>query len=360
MRAQGRLRPILLAALLCAAASAADADEPQVRSSAALPTLRIDPTGISVSGVSSGGYQAAQLQVAYSATFSGAGVIAAGPYFCAGTGYAWNLWRALNVCSDADDYVPFTGPPLLEPSLQAVQDFAAKGRIDDPANLRRARVYLFSGRLDTTVPPPVVGVATAFHQALAGDPRQVVFEARIDAAHAMVTETFGKACDVSAPPYLVDCDFDLAGALLEHIYGPLQPKSPTTREPIPFDQRPFVAAGRTAGMADTGYVYVPERCAEGAVCRLHVALHGCQQSASQIGDIFYRHAGYNAWAEANDIVVLYPQTVPMTTSWFGATLPWPNPKACWDWWGYTGPDFANKQGAQPQAIKAMIDAIAAR
>ena len=48
----------------------------------------VDPDRITVSGLSSGGYMAVQLAVAYSSMFSGVGVIAAGPYGCADTGGA--------------------------------------------------------------------------------------------------------------------------------------------------------------------------------------------------------------------------------------------------------------------------------
>ena len=60
-------------ATLCLAA-------PADASSSALP--RLDITGVYVTGVSSGGFMATQLQVAYSGTFGGAGIIAAGPYDC--------------------------------------------------------------------------------------------------------------------------------------------------------------------------------------------------------------------------------------------------------------------------------------
>ncbi len=53
---------------------------PASASPAGLPQL--DITGVYVTGVSSGGFMATQLQVAYSGTFDGAGVVAAGPYDC--------------------------------------------------------------------------------------------------------------------------------------------------------------------------------------------------------------------------------------------------------------------------------------
>ena len=106
-----------------------------------------------------------------------------------------------------------------------------------------------------------------------------------------------------------------------------------------------------------GHVYVPRACAAGKVCRLHLALHGCHQYDEEIGNVYYTHSGYNEWAESNDIIVLYPQAI-------ATTIPlsvWPfnlqtliNPNGCWDWWGYTGKDYANKEGVQIKAIMAMI------
>ena len=51
---------------------------------APLPQLVIDPAETTVSGLSSGGYMAVQMHVAFSATFrKGAGVVAGGPFYCA-------------------------------------------------------------------------------------------------------------------------------------------------------------------------------------------------------------------------------------------------------------------------------------
>jgi poly(3-hydroxybutyrate) depolymerase len=325
-----------------------------------LPKLRT--TDVTVSGISSGGFMAAQLQVAYAATVSGAGIIAAGPYGCAGDNYPWNLWRATNVCSDFADGLPFAGPPPLAPSLDAVRRAAAQGLIDNPAGLAADRVYLFSGSRDRTVPPAVMEVTAAFYRALLADPvQQVSFETAIPAAHAMITLDFGNACDVAKPPYLSDCDYSAAENLLAHLYGPLAPAvAPHDDGLIAFDQREFLAPPPSAsGLGDVGYLYLPRGCeVPGAGCRLHIVLHGCEQSREQIGDTFARHAGYNGVAEANRIVVLYPQARPVTMAWFGVTLPWPNPKGCWDWWGFTGRGYATREGVQPRAIKAMIDRLA--
>jgi poly(3-hydroxybutyrate) depolymerase len=145
--------------------------------------------------------------------------------------------------------------------------------------------------------------------------------------------------------------------VLGHIYGQLAPPSEANGELLHFDQREFVDTKRTHGLAEAGYVYVPERCAKGERCRLHAALHGCGQAAESIGDVFARHAGYDGWAEANAIVILYPQAATLTKSVGGVRMDWPNPQGCWDWWGFTGEDFAYRTGAQIRAVIAMIDRL---
>jgi poly(3-hydroxybutyrate) depolymerase len=157
-------------------------------------------------------------------------------------------------------------------------------------------------------------------------------------------------------PYLNDCHFDAAGELLKFIYtsrsltkAAAQPSSLHV-----FDQTEFT--GSSAGvraktmLASEGYVYIPEKCrAPGATCPVHVALHGCLQAAENVQDAFVRHAGYNEWAEGSGLIVIYPQAIKGPG----------NPNACFDWWGYTGPSYATKSGAQMKAIKAMIDRVSA-
>lgn len=81
---------------------------------------------------------------------------------------------------------------------------------------------------------------------------------------------------------------------------------------------------------------------------MHVAFHGCQQGYETIGDKYVKHAGYNEVAEANNIIVIYPQ---VSVSYFSPS----NPQGCWDWWGYndgyfTTPDYDLKKGAQMKAV----------
>ena len=159
--------------------------------------------------------------------------------------------------------------------------------------------------------------------------------------------------------WINNCNYDAAGRLLEHIYGHLNQRvgsSALSSSPQEFDQREFVTGGNPelVGLADTGYVYVPTAC-KTQTCRVHVVFHGCLQNSGTVDDAVAAHAGYNEWADANNLIVLYPQTV--TT-----VLPF-NPNGCWDWWGLSdllplNADFARKTGYQISAVRAMLDRLA--
>lgn len=341
---------VVVAAGLSVAASADTAVE-------SLPRLAVDPAGITVSGISSGGYMATHVHVAHSATVAGAAVIAAGPYHCAGDGYPRNLHRALNVCMNVEDWIPFLGPPELPRLVAETRRQAAAGAIDDPANLVDDRVFLFSGTFDRLVPTAVVATVGDYYETWL-PPESVVTVDSVPAGHAMATDGFGNVCTTSEHPWVNDCGYDTAGELLAHLYPPLADPVEPDGTLLAFDQTEFAADVAAISLNAVGFAYIPAVCAEGATCRLHVAFHGCRQHHDAIGDAFYRGAGYNRWAEANAIIVLYPQTAPLERSLLGISLMWPNPRACWDWWGFTGPDVHLKSGAQIRAVKAMIDRVA--
>jgi poly(3-hydroxybutyrate) depolymerase len=317
-----------------------------------LAAYTIDESGVTVSGVSSGGYMAQQLHVAYSSLIGGAAIIAGGPYHCAGGSYPFNMLIAMDRCMDATDGVPFFGPPGVEASISETHQAFGRGVIDDPSNLSGDQVWLFSGASDTTVPRAVMDVVADYYHRFSA---QVTYITDLAAGHAMITATDGaNACDATREPFINDCDYDAAGALLKTLYGTLkQPLTWNQTSLLAFDQSEFIDDPEVHGMAQVGYLYVPQNCAGQQRCRLHVALHGCGQTEDDIGDAFYTQTGYNDWAEANDIVILYPQAAART--WF--LLPWPNPEGCWDWWGYTGRQYHTQRGVQMRAIKAMVERL---
>ena len=67
------------------------------------------------------------------------------------------------------------------------------------------------------------------------------------------------------------------------------------------------------------------------------------------GERFPREAGYNRWAESNRLIVLYPQV--KASFW--------NPRGCWDWWGYSGSEYATKEGVQIRAVWSMLERLSA-
>ncbi len=296
-----------------------------------LPSLTIDPSEVSVSGLSSGGFMAVQAHVAYSATFKrGAGVVAGGPYYCS----EGSLANAIGRC------MAHSGDIQIPSLVNITNDWATGNLIDPVSNLGTSKVYLFSGTADNTVKAAVmddlqtyygsfVPVANTFHKNA------------IPSGHAMITDDFGGNCATTAPPFINDCDFDLAGEMLKHLYGRLNPRNngKLSGSLTAFDQRAFVSGH---GMATTGWVYIPQACAAGATCKLHVVFHGCKQNTATVDQQFVLNAGYNRWADTNNIVVLYPQT--STDA----------PNGCWDWWGYDSANFARKSGPQLAAVKAMV------
>ncbi|WP_414222677.1 depolymerase [Cupriavidus necator] len=312
-----------------------------------LRSYRANQTQTSVSGLSSGAFMAVQYQVAYSASVVGAGVIAGGPYYCA----AGNVFNA-PICMGQVPFVP-PNPALM---VTAAAGFASLNQIDSIANLQKTRIYVFSGTKDTVVHQQAVDATVSFFREVGVQKSNLVYVNNVPAGHAFITPSFGNECSENAPPYISHCfvgkqNYDQAGALLQHIYGILKPPSrKLTGKIIPFNQREFAAAA--TGMADTGYIYVPKSCEEGTECKVHVAFHGCKQSAAVVGDDFYAKTKYNYWADTNDILVLYPQVD-------ASTVPF-NPQGCWDWFGYTGGDYALKTGPQLSAVNAMVSRLLAK
>jgi poly(3-hydroxybutyrate) depolymerase len=358
----------LAAALgLALAASAACA---QTEKLGALP---IDASQVSVAGISSGAFMANQLHVAHSAGVMGAALIAGGLYGCAvqeveADGVQALASQAIGPCMK----VPFM---LDEVSAykKTVEELAAKGWIDPPSNLARAKLYVFTGGSDAVVDSATVEKARDLYLALGVPKANVTFEDRdgpaAHAGHSWVTKNYGGACSANASPYINDCNYDQSEAELKAIYGPglKVPAEKATGRLIAFDQTEFVPdrAAPANGLSRTGYVYVPKACEGGAAepCRLQVALHGCAQSAEAVGDVFTRKIGLNEWADANRIVVLYPQAHATTMADLPSNL-WLagmgalNPAGCWNWWGYSGDDqYLTRKGVQVGAIWKMIERL---
>jgi poly(3-hydroxybutyrate) depolymerase len=330
----------LLAALAACSSSAAVVT---------LPRLNIDKSQITVSGLSSGGFMANQLGYAYSGTFKGVGVFAGGPYMCAGhSNYTACMYNA-----------SITSGMLS--TMQADLNNWSGTANDALANVAAQKVFMFVGTSDYTVGPNPMNAVQTQYTSNGVTASNLSYVQRSGTAHVFPTDfdsTGNNACGSSSSPYIANCGYDGAKAALSKFYGTLSPRNnaPAAANYIEFDQTPYIAGN--PGMAASGWAYVPADCAGGAQCRLHVALHGCQQNHATIGDKFVRSTGYSRWADTNGIVVLFPQTrVDNTSRQTTASGSLPNPNGCWDWIGWYGSNFAQKAGTQMAAIKAMVDRV---
>jgi poly(3-hydroxybutyrate) depolymerase len=323
-----------------------------------LPSLGAKLDQTSVSGLSSGAYMAGQFQVAHSREVVGAAIIAGGPYGCSESLYAdvipgpgtalLNLTKAVNGCML--NALQAFGVPNPAQLADRARRLAERGRIDPIANVRDDRIYLFSGKDDRTVVPAIVAAARRFYEVLGVPETQILYVSDVPAGHGFVTEDKGPSCDHSGKPYIVDCGYDQAGALLKQIYGPLAPRAAEARGTfLLFDQEPFTRDLANHGLSESGIAYVPSACWEAGGCRVHVAFHGCGQNRTFVGEVFARDSGFARWADTNSLVVLFPQT---------ASTPL-NPQGCWDWWGYTGGDYLTRSAPQIMAVRRMVERLAA-
>lgn len=357
-----------------------------------LPHLRIDPSAISCSGISSGADFAVQLHIAFSKTIMGVGVYAGQAYHCAVTRFPDDV---LQHCADqpstqqgpgctshsapCDGCPPNTTlqydhcknfPERTKPAMLAAyaQQQSQLQHIDDVSNVARARVYLYRGTNDTVYLPGSVQAVGDVYEELGVPASRILFEKSVPSLHAMPTLDYGSPCGVPSVYAIEACAYDGAGAALQHIYSnTLRPRSTRGFDAsniFMFDQRPYFPAAAWPGLADEGYIYVPPQCIAGHVlCRLHVVLHGCTLYANnpKVNTTYVLHAGYNEWAATNDLVVLYPQGGGYPEHHRSGTAQ--QDTGCWDGYGQQpGPvdaaDYATRTGVQAQTVWNMVQALA--
>jgi len=295
---------------------------------------KIDLNSVTTSGLSAGAFMAVQFHIAYSSQVNGSGILAGGPYYCA----QGSLTTATTSCMAA--------PILLDVNklISTTDTFAREKKIDDTANLKRSKVFLFSGKKDTVVNPQVMEKCKQYYTHYI-DASNIKTEFTLNAEHTFPTLDFGNACTMRGSPYIGKCDYDGAGIVLNWLYGALKPKTTAVSSNIK-----SIKQDHATGLGPTAYYYVPTGCANNiTACSLHVAFHGCVQDIKSIGDKYYTKTGYNEWAEANNIIILYPQSESVILK---------NPNACFDWWGYGSANYAIKDAPQMNSVWNMIKAIA--
>jgi poly(3-hydroxybutyrate) depolymerase len=315
----------------------------------------VDPSKIFVAGISSGAFFAVQMDVAHSATFKGAAIYAGGVYWCAGAGGA-----ATALADCGGETLPTNSASYhstLVPSEAYLDEQSSLGTIDPTSHLKDKPIYLWSGTLDEVVNPLEMADLDSEYEHYGA---KVRFDNDFPAEHGWESPDGELACGTLGSPYMIKCSkgdevYDSVHKWLEMFYKDLKPRNfgKLSGTLSAFDQTEFGASSNLS-MAPTGSVFVPRSCAKGARCGFVLALHGCLQEASLIGDKWVTEAGINEWADRNDIVVVYPDTI-------ASSAPGPtNPNACFDWWGYSNqydPNYALKSGLQMTVLYAMVQRV---
>ncbi len=333
-------RRLTLAALLAFSLAACAHD-----AASGLPKLHVDPARVAVAGLSSGAYMATQSHMAWPEIFSGAVLVAGGPYGCADG----QLKTALSSCMSG------TPPVNVDALVARARARAHAGELGPLAALARSRVYVLHGKDDALVAEPVAKDAAVFYEKLR-DGDAALHGLRVDwdgdraFAHNLPVAARGEDCEKSEAPFLGHCGFDAAAKIFVEMFGaPPHAAATATGELRHFDQKAFLTQGKDAYLANDGYAYLPKTCLAGKSCGVLVVFHGCKQNADAIGEAFVRGAGFNRWADVYDIAVLYPQT--------RASFAPLNPQACWDWWGYSGANYDTRQGVQQQWLRHALTAL---
>ncbi|EED13603.1 conserved hypothetical protein [Talaromyces stipitatus ATCC 10500] len=250
-----------------------------------LGAYNVDPSSVSISGFSSGGFMTVQLGVAYSDVFNvGFGVFAGGPYDCA------RNQNAFNNCM-------FDNTPSIDIPTANMKSWSGV-EIAHVSNLRSRRIYMQTGSADEVIGPNVMRKLKAQLDQFTNS-KELTYVTTTDAAHTFPADFGGlgdNPCDTSEPPYLSNCNYDGAGAVLQWLYDDLNPRNTgsLSGRVIPFAQSGSYGA---PGMDTTAYLYMPASCEDSStICKLHVALHGCTQAYGFIGDKYINNTGYNMWA----------------------------------------------------------------
>jgi poly(3-hydroxybutyrate) depolymerase len=267
-----------------------------------LGSFNVNPNTVTVAGVSSGGFMAVQLQVAYSKSIFGTAVFAGGTYFCA----QYDLADWVTACT--------TGFGVPVASLASFTNSeSAAGQIDPVSNIGGKPIYMFSALLDTTVQQLAMNDLQTYYQSFT-DNSYITYNNSTEAEHSWVTPDGVNPCFTLAAPFINNCGIDPEETFLTMFYGTLNPRHSGTLEGnfIQFNQNQFCPNNNCASidMDSAAWLFVPQSCAQQQACRLVIALHGCLQNQQTIGTTFIQKSGINEWADGNNIIVLFRKLSP--------------------------------------------------
>ncbi|CAG7724614.1 unnamed protein product [Allacma fusca] len=294
---------------------------------------------------------AQQMQVAYSSCFNGSAAFASVPYHCGVDNYINYRF----VCN-----LGFRG---VNDFVRDAQKFQSEGKIDSLSNLRNQRHYHYVPQYDTLVAWNIRTRSNTgeFFKAVGMNSRNIEIVIGNKSDHWMPTDNINlPSCTNSIVRKIGTnttavsfCQYKGALEGLRFLYKDQSslssPDATTILQPLrEFSQSKFLAEADAKFLDSIGYLYIPTNCVNGEKrCKFHVAMHGCRGSRSAVGSAFVKESGYLEVAEKNDIVMIFPQSIPFEG----------NPDGCWDCFDASGPDAATKTGKQMRALMSMIKTV---
>ena len=262
---------------------------------------------LSVSGQSAGGSMAIQHLFAFSSLVDGAAIAAGSPYGCGSL-------------EDSDDSC-MSGPTHMPDLLNYVKKRELSRKIDLTDHLRRTPVVLYSGKSDKMVYKKVM-LDTERQLKYFVDADKLVTEFNTWGGHVWPIDHGRCACGTC--PYggfalleccnVNNCALDLSGELLRATYPRVRPRVRTNDRLYWIDQwKYFPDPGKPPAFPRTVMqwmvAYVATGCESApSTCRIHINYHGCVAPSWPARLNWVSHLDLNEYAEANRMVVLYPQS----------------------------------------------------
>ncbi|KAK3253795.1 hypothetical protein CYMTET_36966 [Cymbomonas tetramitiformis] len=287
---------------------------------------------------------------AFSANVDGAGIAAGSVYGC-GT-----LPRKI-VC--------YVGWGNVSQTLEYANMRSQQGLIDHLGNLTNVPVLLFDGINDWIVSKSCMAdVASQLRMFVPAAKVKTQFETK--AAHVWSLDHAKCGCGACALVdwfvrdeccYVNNCGYDLSGDMLRHFGGvaELKPRVAVGTSSLYWvNQHVYIPVDpeqeRTwtdAGLLKWGLVYASNFCSRNVdSCRIHVNYHGCIDNVWKRRLMWVNNIDLNEYGEANDIIVVYPQSAGSNETGEG----------CWNW-GFPKDDalYDTRQSVQLRTVVSLVE-----
>lgn len=291
--------------------------------------------------------------------------------------FANPLYRALTVCLNNPSLSRLPNR-ILGSMYFDIVDMAARGQIDPLENLTQQRVLIYQGQKDSVVNPAMAQQLKHFRTYFNSSSIEVIEAAQ--AAHNFPSSNVnGIGCDEQRPPYVGNCQFSMSQKIVDYLM-------PSVTQQRKGHIRVFTLNQTTQftppSIAPYGYLVANDWCLKSPErCEMHVALHGCQMSDYFDPEIqknfeqnvlikgvthtpdnskrakgmwlrqFIELGGWKEAIQAKPIMIVFPQTQISEINY-----PF-NPSGCWDWYGWTGPEYATKSGVETQWLFDFIKQV---